>query len=261
MFAILARMVSSMNALLLGFVEGITEFLPISSTAHLVITNAILGNSLSASSVQTLEIAIQGGAILAVVVFFYKEFLSKKIFVRILFGTVPTLLVAFLLKDWAEYFLSSMHVIAWALILGGCALILIEQWMKMRTYDVKTDMSTRDTILMGLSQSLALIPGVSRSGASIVTGLMLGNSREKIVTYSFLLAVPLLGAASLYSLLKHPETLTDTTLLMPFLIGSGVAFVSSLFVIKYLLIFVRTYSFIPFGIYRIILGICLLIFY
>ncbi|MFZ2593260.1 MAG: undecaprenyl-diphosphate phosphatase [Minisyncoccia bacterium] len=254
-------MISSMNALLLGLVEGITEFLPVSSTAHLVITNALLGNTLNASSVQTLEIAIQGGAILAVLVFFYKEFFSKVIFTRVLLGTVPALCIAFLLKDVAEKFLSNMHVIAWALILGGCVLILIEQWTKSQKRNIKNEMSTRDAVLMGLSQSLALIPGVSRSGASIVTGLLLGNSRETIVTYSFFLAVPLLGAASLYSLLKHPETITDTALFIPFLVGSVVAFVSSLLVIKYLLIFVRTYSFVPFGVYRIILGICLLLLY
>lgn len=252
-------MISVSHAFILGLVEGITEFLPISSTAHLVLTNFVLGNTLAADAIQTLEIAIQGGAILAVVIFFYSEFFTTATLRNVMLGSVPALIIAYICKDWAAELLSNMNIIAWALIVGGVILVGIEKYIERRGGPTSIELTPATSFWMGLSQCLALIPGISRSGASIVTGLVLRAPRDSVVTYSFFLAVPIISAATIYSIAKHPETLTNPDLLLPFIVAFTTACVAALCVIKYLLLFVRKFSFVPFGIYRIIIGCALLL--
>ena len=193
------------QTIILGVVEGVTEFLPISSTGHLILFGKLLG-VVDSDFTKSFDIAIQLGAILAVVVLYWKRFLQgadiwKKVFTAFL----PTAIIGFLLyKILKQYLLSSPMLVVWALALGGVVLIAFEWWHK-KLYDVgghTTEISYKKSFLVGLAQSLAIIPGVSRAAATIVSGMLMGVSREAIVEFSFLLAVPTMAAATAYDLYK-----------------------------------------------------------
>ena len=248
------------DSIILGIVEGITEFLPVSSTGHLILTSTLLGIP-ETDFLKTFEIAIQLGAICSVIVLYWKSFLDMEILKRLLIAFLPTGVIGFGLYTLVKGFLGSEQIVLWALLLGGVALIVFELLHKERpdaTPDVKS-ISYRQSFLIGLAQSVAMVPGVSRSAATIVGGLFLGISRIAIVEFSFLLAVPTMAAATGYDILKNASTFsTDNT--MSLIVGFVVSFLVALLAIKWLLSFVRSHSFIPFGVYRIILALLFFFF-
>ncbi len=244
------------QALILGVVEGITEFLPISSTAHMEIVSRLMGLA-ETDFVKTFQIAIQFGAILAVI-FIYFETLKKnfEIWKRILVAFVPTGVVGFVLyKLIKNQLLGNMRAVVLALGLGGIILILCEYIL----VDNKTGDSTRELEIMpyatafwiGLAQALAVIPGVSRSAATIVAGRSLGVSKKAVVEFSFLLAVPTMLAASGYDLLKSAGSFSASYFGL-IAVGFICAFFAALFSVRALLAFVKNHDFKIFGFYRIL---------
>jgi undecaprenyl-diphosphatase len=249
-------MMTYLHALVLGLVEGITEFLPISSTGHLILAGHVLG--ISGDFLKTFEIFIQLGAILAVVVLYFKKLLGNwKIFSRVAVAFVPTAVLGLALyKVIKTYLLGSTSVVLWSLLVGGIALVLFERARKGKSADVREleSISYKQALLVGLCQSVAMIPGISRSAATIVGGLALGISREAIVEFSFLLAVPTMAAATGLDLIKSAPSLTahETGLLG---VGFITAFVSALLAVRFFIRYVQKHNFTVFGIYRILLAL------
>jgi undecaprenyl-diphosphatase len=254
-----------LHAVYFGIIEGITEFLPVSSTAHLMLAAKFFGIA-NNEFTKTFEIAIQLGAILAVVALYPKRLLvDKKSMIRIIVGFLPTALIGLLLyKIVKTYLFGNIPVILAALFIGGIILIVFERYIAKQTRKgnrLITDLTLREAALIGTAQAIAVIPGVSRSGATLIGGMLLGLSREEAVTFSFLLAVPTMAAATGLDLLKHhKEFTTDSAMLL--LIGSVVSFVVALITVKWLLAYVRTHDFTFFGIYRIVIALlCAAIFF
>lgn len=244
-----------LDAVILGAIEGVTEFLPISSTGHLILASHLLGIP-DSSLLTSFEIAIQLGAICAVVLLYWKSFFNIEILKRIIAGFVPTAIVGLLLYSFIkQHLLGNELVVVLTLAIGGVLLIIFELLHKERV-DAPEGLETityRQVFLVGLAQSVAVIPGVSRSAATIVGGLVLGIKRTTIVEFSFLLAVPTMGAAVLLDVLKSYESFT-TEGLGYIAIGFGTTFVIALFAVRFLLKFVKRATFIPFGVYRIVIA-------
>lgn len=245
------------HAIILGIVEGVTEFLPISSTGHLILTSKLLQLP-TTEFLKSFEIAIQLGAILAVVVLYWKFFFVKlEVLKKIIVAFLPTATLGLIFyKVVKEFLLGSEEIVLWALFLGGIFLIIFE-WK----YNEKPDaveevekISWRQAILIGVFQSAAIIPGVSRAAATIIGGLFLGLKRKTIVEFSFLLAVPTMIAATGLDLLKSGGSFNagEFGLLA---IGFIFSFVTALAAIKFLLNFIKNHSFISFGIYRVVLAV------
>ena len=247
------------DSILLGALEGATEFLPISSTGHLILAGELLGLP-SDEFTKTFMIAVQLGAILAVVILYFKKFLDIEVLKRLIVGFIPTGIIGFtlyrLIKD---VLIGNSTVVVWALLLGGIALIVFELFHKEpegEAADVRT-IPYRQTLLVGLFQSIAMIPGVSRSAATIVGGLLMGMKRATIVEFSFLLAVPTMLAATGYDVLKTYDSISlDNWGLL--LAGFATSLVVALLSMKLLIGFVKRHTFIPFGIYRIVLALLFL---
>lgn len=243
-----------LHALALGVVEGLTEFLPVSSTGHLILASTLLRIP-DSEFLKSFEIAIQLGAILAVLAVSWKRLLlDRRVFLRVAAAFVPTAVIGLLLyKIVKSVLLGNPAVVVWALALGGVALVAFERFHRVGAA-AKTDlaaMSYRDAALIGAAQSLAMIPGVSRSAATIVSGLALGWSRAAVVEFSFLLAVPTMAAATGLDLLKSGFAYgaREYALLA---LGAAVAFVVALASLKWLLAYVRAHDFAAFGAYRVI---------
>ncbi|TSC69103.1 MAG: undecaprenyl-diphosphatase [Parcubacteria group bacterium Gr01-1014_56] len=244
---------SIFDALLLGVVEGVTEFLPVSSTGHLILLSTALG--LGQTDFQkSFEIIIQLGAIAAVFCLYWKSFLDVEILKRLLVAFIPTGIIGLMLYSVIKtYLIGNNAVVLWALVLGGVALIVFEYLHTESESAVSssTQISFKQSALIGLFQAIAIVPGVSRSGATILGGLLVGLKRTTIVEFSFLLAVPTMLAAVGFDLFKNISSFSnsDFTVLA---VGFVAAFVVALLAIKFLLQFVRTHTFVPFGIYRIL---------
>lgn len=245
------------QAVILSIIEGISEFLPISSTGHLILTSNILKIAQS-SFVKDFEIIIQLGAILAIVFLYWDVFLkNKEVWKKILTAFVPTGIIGFILfKLIKTYLLGNVYITVISLLVGGIALILLELIYKEKEHHVENieDISYRNALLIGIFQSIAVIPGVSRSAATIVSALFLGTKRKAAAEFSFLLAVPTMLAATSLDLIKSNFSYSSNEWLIIF-IGFIGAFITSLFVVKWFLKFIQTNTFIPFGIYRIIAAI------
>lgn len=247
------------QAVILGVVEGVTEFLPISSTGHLIIAGELL-HLPETNFLKTFDIAIQLGAILAVVALYWRSFLSVPVLKKLFIAFLPTGIIGFTLYPLIKgYLLGNMLVVILALGIGGVLLILFELWHREKETAVAdvAALTYKQSFLIGLAQSVAVIPGVSRSAATILGGLSLGVSRVAIVEFSFLLAVPTMAAATGYDLLKNVGSFNSGDL-GALVVGFIVSFVVALVAIKWLLAYVRGHSFIGFGIYRI--GIALVLF-
>jgi undecaprenyl-diphosphatase len=241
-----------LQSIILGIVEGITEFLPISSTGHLILASRLLG--LSQTDFQkSFEIAIQLGAIGSVIMLYWRQFLEPAVLGRLIAAFIPTGLIGFALYHVVKtYLFGSDTVVLWALGLGGVALIVFEL-LHTESDDAVADVTAipySKAVLIGLFQSLSIVPGVSRAGATIVGGLILGLSRTTIVEFSFLLAVPTMLAATGYDLLKNASSF-EAQQLGVLAAGFIASFFMALLSIKFLLAFVRTHTFISFGLYRI----------
>ncbi|MFN8446864.1 MAG: undecaprenyl-diphosphate phosphatase [Caldilineaceae bacterium] len=255
-------------AALLGVVEGITEFLPISSTGHLIVASDLLKFHDPGG---VFDIVIQLGAVLAVVWLYHADLLQQardvvsepkvqRFWLNILVAFIPAAILGFLFKDFITDVLFSPWVVAVSLIVGGIVLWLVEGMKHSSQTQQLEQITLRQALTIGLVQVVALIPGVSRSGATIVGGLLSGLDRSTATAFSFYLAMPTLGAATLYALLKALSSLSGD-MVVSLLIGLVVTFVVSLLVIRWLLRYVATNNFRGFAIYRVIAGVVLLILY
>ncbi|MBI4335728.1 MAG: undecaprenyl-diphosphate phosphatase [Candidatus Omnitrophica bacterium] len=244
------------HAVIFGIVEGITEFLPVSSTGHLILTADVLGIP-HTEFLKTFEIAIQLGAILSVVVLYWRSFfVDKKTRHRVILAFIPTAIVGLLGYKFArEQLLGNSAVVIWSLLLGGIFLVMFELLYK-EVEEVITEkdrISSGKAIIIGLFQAIAIVPGVSRSAATICGGLMLGLKRNVICEFSFLLAVPTMLAAAGADLIKSGRLFTmDEYMILA--TGFLVSFVVAMAGIKFLLGFIKRNNFIPFGVYRVILA-------
>ena len=257
------------QAAVLGFVEGLTEFLPISSTGHLLITSQLLRFENNIGG--TFEIFIQLGAVLAVVGYFARDLLAqaravthdaatRRFWIGIVIAFLPAASVGLLLRDWIKRVLfTSPSVIAWSLIVGGIVFLIVE-WLPQRRATVRDveHITLPQALGVGLAQVLALVPGVSRAGASILGGMLGGLDRKTATAFSFYLAIPTLGAATIVDLLGSLGELGAGDL-GRLLVGTLTAMVVAWFSIGWLLRYVANHSFIAFGIYRIIAGIVILL--
>jgi len=252
----------------LGLVEGLTEFLPISSTAHLLISAKLLGFQENIGG--TFEVFIQLGAILAVVGYYARDLTTqaralptsaaaRRFWMTIMVAFLPAALVGLALHTWIKQVLfESPSVIAWALIAGGVVFIVIERWRLPPARPQNAEpISLRQALSVGIAQIFALIPGVSRSGASIVGGMLSGLDRSTATTFSFYLAIPTLGAATVVDLFGSLDRLT-TGDIGRLTVGTLVSMVIAWLTIGWLLRYVTTHSFAVFGIYRIIAGFAIL---
>lgn len=238
------------DAAILGLVEGVTEFLPISSTAHLMFTSELLGLPQNAF-VKSFEIAIQLGAILSVVVLYWRKFLDLSTLLRVAVAFIPTAVIGLVLYPFIKMMLIGNTIIALvALLVGGVFLILFERWHFKRPSVEPKPLTYKEAILVGTAQAVAVIPGVSRSAATIVGGLALGINRQTIVEFSFLLAAPTMAAATVLDLYKSAGEFSSANWAM-LGVGFVVSFVVAIITIKWLLRFVKTHDFTSFGIYRI----------
>ncbi|MEO2068578.1 MAG: undecaprenyl-diphosphate phosphatase [Desulfurobacteriaceae bacterium] len=247
-----------LDAVILGIVEGITEFLPISSTGHMISVSSILGIKQDTFT-KTFEIAIQLGAILAVVSI-YKDKLIKDftLWKKLIAAFVPTGILGLLLHSYVEKLFSPL-VVSIALIFWGIIFIVIELLYKNKEHTIEKpeDINYLKAIMIGVFQSLAMIPGTSRSGATIIGGLVLGLNRVAATEFSFLLAIPTMFAATGFELLKNFKELSVENF-ASLGIGFITAFIFAFISVKWLLKFIKTHTFIPFGIYRIAVGILFL---
>lgn len=245
-----------LQALLLSAVEGLTEFLPISSTGHLILAGQALGLE-STEFVKSFDIIIQLGAILAVVFLYYKTLLNTKIWPQILIAFIPSAIIGFLLYGFIkEVLLGSSLIVVVMLFLGGIAFILIEYIHKDKKYPIEgiEMISRKNAFMIGLFQAVSVIPGTSRAGASILGALILGVNRKTAAEFSFILAVPTIFGATVLDIYETRLSYTSDELLLLSLgfIGS---FVFALISIKWLIKYVQNHSFVVFGVYRIILAI------
>lgn len=250
------------EAIILGVVEGVTEFLPVSSTGHLILASELLKIT-QTNFVKSFEIGIQLGAILAVVFLYRDVFLTgRQYWLRIFWAFLPTAVLGLLFyKIVKQFLLGSGIVTVLALFTGGVALILLEKIYQKRKSSLKevTQMSLKKAFLIGIFQSVSIIPGVSRSGATIIGGLFLGLKRETAAEFSFLLAVPTMLAATVLDLTKNGTAFTKDEYLLA-LVGFAAAFITAIFTIQYFLSYLKKHDFILFGVYRIVLAILFWLF-
>ncbi len=242
------------HALILGIVEGITEFLPISSTAHLILTSHLLKLAES-EFVKSFEIIIQLGAILSVVVLYWKRFWNWDVLKKLVVAVIPTGVIGLTVyKAIKGYLLGNVPVVLAALVVGGIALIVFERFKDQRD-DGDADLSEityRKAFLIGLFQAIAVIPGVSRSAATIVGGSLIGVSKRAIVDFSFMLAVPTMLAASGLELVKGRAALVGHYDMLA--VGFVVSFITAIIAVKSFLGYIKNRDFAAFGWYRIILA-------
>lgn len=252
---------TTLQALVLGILEGLTEFLPVSSTGHLTLASHFLGIVQSDQFI-VFEIAIQLGAIMAVLFFYWKRFFNIELLIKLAIAFIPTGIIGITVYKYIKQLLTNELIVVFTLIFGGIVLILIENWYKTEKVQLHVksskEISYKQALILGLAQSIAIIPGVSRSGATIVSGLLMKIERSLLVEFTFLLAVPTMTAATLYSLHKNKELLS-TNDLGNIALGFIASFIVACFVIKYFLNYIKKYDFIPFGIYRIVLGLIVLL--
>jgi len=248
------------QALIIAVVEGITEYLPISSTGHMIITSSLMGIGKDEFT-KLFEIAVQLGAILAVVVLYWKKFFDFKrwkFYLKLIIAVIPALLLGKLFADQIDKLLESPLTVAITLLLGGIILLFIENFFKDHQIDKEEEISNRRGFIIGIWQCLAMIPGVSRSAASIIGGMQQKLTRRLAAEFSFYLAVPTMCAATGYKLLKGYKTFTSEHIEI-LLIGNLVAFIVAILAIKFFISFLQKHGFRLFGWYRIVVGILLLI--
>jgi undecaprenyl-diphosphatase len=257
----------TLTAILLGIVEGLTEFVPVSSTGHLILASELFGYD--SAQWAMFNIVIQLGAILAVVVLYWRTFWNAGIGVlkletegllfarNILVAFVPSAVLGLLLKSWIDVLLGSPSVVGWALILGGIAILGIEKVAKPGVDGGVASLPLKQVVGIGLAQCVSMIPGVSRSGATIMGALAMGVSRKTAAEFSFFLAVPtMLGASTLELIDNHAKlTASDGVGWGEIAIGFAVSFVVALAVIRAFVAYVSRHGFAPFAWYRIVIGV------
>ncbi|MBL7702473.1 MAG: undecaprenyl-diphosphate phosphatase [Ferruginibacter sp.] len=249
--------------IIISIVEGLTEFLPVSSTGHMIITEKILDITENDFS-KVFTVAIQLGAILAVVVLYWKKFFDFKnwqFYAKIAAGVLPALLLGFLFSEKIDALLESSTTVAVSLLAGGIILLFIDNVFKKTTVDKEEDISFFKAIMIGVWQCIAMIPGVSRSAASIIGGMQQKLTRHTAAEFSFFLAVPTMLAATVYKVLRYYQDYGGFTSheIKQLAIGNAVAFVVAMLAIKFFIGFLKKYGFKVWGYYRIIVGVLLLV--
>ena len=268
-------MIEALKTIIFGIVDGITEWLPISSTGHLILLDSIMPLQQGNDFFKMFEVVIQLGAILAVVVIYFhklnpfsprktkkQKLFTIQIWIKVLIGSIPAGIVGVLFNDFIEAKLGSELVIAATLIIYGVLFIVVENYQKGRKPRV-TEMSQLTVpmiLFIGVFQMLALIPGTSRSGATIVGALMLGISRGLAAEYTFFLAIPAMFGASALRLFKFGLNFTGMQVFL-LLLGTAVSFIVSVLAIKFLLKYIQNHDFKVFGYYRIVLGVIVLLYF
>jgi undecaprenyl-diphosphatase len=251
---------TTIETLLLAIIEGLTEFLPVSSTGHMIIASSLMDIA-GDPFVKTFTVAIQLGAILAVLVLYWKRFLQNiNFYVKLFIAFLPAAVFGFLMNDYIEALLENSVVVSIALVIGGFIFLYIDRWFAKNETEGSTEVSNSSALMIGLFQVIAMIPGVSRSAATIIGGLTQGLTRKVAAEFSFFLAVPTMFAATGYTLFKLWKqgggfTADQTQAL---LLGNVVAFLVAIFAIKAFIGFLTQRGFRLFGWYRIVLGLVLL---
>jgi len=242
---------SWLHALIIAIVEGITEFLPISSTGHMIITEKLLGLK-SDEFINLFIVNIQLGAILSVIVLYFKRFIkSVKFYYKLFLGFLPAAVFGLLLGDYIDILLESVIVVAISLIAGGIVLLFVDRWFSGAEKD--QEVSNKNAFIIGFFQVLAMIPGVSRSAATIIGGMAQKLTRKTAAEFSFFLAVPTMFAATVYKLYKSQSAI-NTENIDILLFGNLIAFIVAMAAIKFFINFLTKYGFKLFGWYRIIVG-------
>jgi len=259
-------------AIILGIVEGVTEFLPVSSTGHLILATELMG--FDADKWAAFNVIIQLGAILAIVVLYWRTFwavlqgilsnnpVSWRFIRNVLIGFLPSAIIGVILISKIELLLGNAEVVAWALILGGVAILLVEKFAKPGEIVGVSEMPLKTVLGIGFIQCLAMIPGVSRSGATILGGLSLGVERRTAAEFSFFLAIPTMTGATTLELIKHHDTLLSGASGVGFstvAVGFIVSFIVAIVVVKAFVHYISKYGFGPFAWYRIIAGAAALV--
>ena len=254
---------SYLQAVIIAIVEGLTEFLPISSTGHMMITTAVLGMEIT-PFVKLFTIAIQLGAILSVVVLYFKRFFkSVNFYLKLVVAFIPSAIAGLLLGDWIDAQLENVFGVAVALFVGGIILLFVDKWFTDQTIDKEENISFLKAFKIGAFQCLALFPGVSRSASTIIGGMTQKLTRQAAAEFSFFLAVPTMFAATAKKLLDfYKEGVVINSQEIKLLIfGNVVAFVVAVLAIKFFIGVLNKYGFKYFGIYRIIVGGALIILF
>ena len=268
-------MLDILKAIIFGIVEGITEWLPISSTGHLIIMEELLKLDQGDAFFKMFQVVIQLGAILAVVVIYFhklnpfspkktqkQKMMTWQIWIKVVIGCVPAGVVGLLFNDWIDKKLYHWYVVALTLIIYGVLFIVVENYQKDKTPQVTkfSQLTVPMILIIGVFQMLALIPGTSRSGATIVGALMIGVSRSVAAEYTFFLAIPVMFGASLLKLVKFGFSFTAMQAAV-LLVGMVVSFAVSIVAIKFLMSYIRKNDFKVFGYYRIVLGVIVFLFF
>lgn len=250
------------EAIVIAIVEGLTEFLPISSTGHMIITEKLLGVP-DSDFTKLFTVGIQLGAILAVVVLYWKKFIAPlktgnlSFYFKLVVAVIPALVLGFIFSDKIDAMLESSLTVAITMIAGGVVLLFIDNLFKVHTISEDEKISYPRALVIGLWQCIAMIPGVSRSAASIIGGMQQKLTRKLAAEFSFFLAVPTMAAATGYKLLKGYSTISSADLKL-FAVGNIVAFIVAMLAIKFFIGFLQKHGFKFFGYYRIIGGLILL---
>ncbi len=258
---------SLLAAAVLGLVEGLTEFLPVSSTGHLILAQRLLGLSEGAAN-NAFAVGIQMGAITAILALYWRRLLAaartalrptpgeRNLLWQIALGAAPAAALGLIADDWIDAHLFRSSVVAAAMVGGGVLLLALDRWVDRRSASGAElgQLGYAAAWWIGVFQCLALVPGVSRSAATIAGALLLGASRTAAAEFSFLVGLPILYGASLLKLAKNPQALAGDALL-PFVVGAAVAFLSALAVVAPFVRFLRTHGFAPFAWYRIVAGL------
>lgn len=268
-------MLEILKSIIFGIVEGITEWLPISSTGHLILLNEFLKLEQGDAFFEMFQVVIQLGAILAVVVIYFhklnpfspkktqkQKMMTWQIWIKVLIGSVPAAVVGLLLNDWIDEKLYHWYVVAAMLIIYGVLFIIVENYQKGKDPKVTrlSQLTVPMLLIIGVFQMLAMIPGTSRSGATIVGALMLGISRGAVAEFTFFLAIPVMFGASALKLLKFGFNFTGMQAAI-LIVGMAVSFIVSVIAIKFLLKYIKNHDFKVFGYYRIVLGVIVFLYF
>lgn len=251
------------DSIILGAIEGFTEFLPISSTGHLIVASEFLGLEQNAIN-KAYEVIIQFSAILAVIFNYKDKFTLKKIdlWMKVFIAFLPLAVVGFIFSSQIKE-LFSIHVVAIMFIIGGIIFLIVEKFFihvdEKTVYEVEA-ITLKQSIIIGFAQIFALIPGTSRAGSTIIGALLVGISRKASAEFSFLLAFPVMGAVTAYDLLKHYRDFSEANLII-LAVGFVTSFIVAYLSIKLFLKFLDNFTFVFFGVYRIIFGVALLLFF
>ena len=247
------------QAIIIGVIEGFTEFLPISSTGHMIVASVFMGLPQDAA-MKAYEVIIQFAAILAVLLIYRDKITFEKIdlWMKLMAAFIPLAIVGFIFKDQIKA-LFSVEIVAWMFIIGGIIFLIVEHFYKEQPHHISDveETSYKQALWIGFAQLFSFIPGTSRAGATIIGGMLVGLDRKASSDFSFLLAIPVMSAVAGYDVLKHYDAFIGVNWLA-FAIGFVVAFVVAYITVKVFLRFIQKFSFVPFGIYRIVFGIVLL---